>query len=54
MTDEQVELMRQCAQRVIDNHAAGRIVDPYTLDWARSLVALVPPLGRPLGEGRPA
>lgn len=54
MTEEQRELMRQCAQRVVDNDAAGRIVDPHTLDWARSIVALVMPLGRPLGDGTPA
>ena len=54
MTDEQSELMRQCAQRVIDNHAAGRGIDPDTLKWAERIVAKLPPMNRPIGDGSSA
>lgn len=54
MTDEQRELMRQCAQRVLDNHAAGRVVDPHSLEWARGIVAYVKPRSLPLSMGEAA
>ncbi|MCZ2135298.1 MAG: hypothetical protein LC098_07715 [Burkholderiales bacterium] len=53
MTAEQRELTRLCAQRVISNHDAGRVVDLRTLAWARGFVACVMPLGQPLGAGIP-
>lgn len=53
MTDEQRELMRIAAQRVIDDHKAGRRCDKDALAWARNIVAHIKPLGRPLGTGEP-
>lgn len=53
MTDEQRELLRIAAQRVIDDHAAGRRIQSDALAWARNLVAQIKPLGRPLGTGEP-
>ncbi len=53
MTDEQRELMRIAAQRLLDDHEGGRKVSPDALAWARHVVALVRPLGRPLGTGAP-
>jgi hypothetical protein len=54
LTDEQKELVRVAAARVIADHDAGRVVDPYTLRWARHIVEHVRPLGRPVGTGEPA
>lgn len=54
MTAEQRELTRQCAQRIIDNHNAGRVVDQHSLQWARQFVLACKPLGRPVGTGAPA
>jgi hypothetical protein len=34
MTPDQVELMRAAARTLIAHHEAGRIVDPYSLEWA--------------------
>ena len=53
MTDEQKELMRVAAARVVADHEAGRVVDPHTLRWARHVVKYIKPLGRPLGQGEP-
>lgn len=53
MTDEQRELMRQAAQRVVDNHASGRVIAPETLAWAQHTARLVKPLGLPLSNGEP-
>ena len=50
---EHKELIRIAAQRVVDQHAAGRCVDPSSLGWARSVVEATPALGRPLGTGEP-
>lgn len=51
---ERNELTRQCAQRIVDSADAGRLVDPYSLEWARQFVLNVKPLGRPLGAGESA
>lgn len=51
MTDEQRELMRIAAQRVLDDHASGLRNDPSALAWARHVVAHIKPLGRPVGPG---
>ena len=53
MTDEQRELMRIAAQRVVDDHTAGRRIGPEALQWARQIVATFKPLGLPLGTGDP-
>lgn len=50
---ERRELFRIAAQRVVDMDAAGRIVDPHTLNWAKQIVANIKPLGRPLTDGFP-
>lgn len=51
MTDEQAELMRMNAQRVLDGVAAGRVYAPESIAWARHVVAHIKPLGRPLSPG---
>lgn len=51
MTAEQQELMRMCAQRMIEQANEGRILDPRTLKWAQWTVLHVRPLGRPIGTG---
>lgn len=48
---ERNELMRLCAQRIVDSHAAGRRIDPTSLPWARWTVNHIKPLGRPLSTG---
>lgn len=53
-TEEQRELFRIAAQRLIDDKANGRKVDPASLQWARDVVAFVKPLGRPLSMGNPS
>ena len=53
MTDEQRELMRIAAQRVVDAHKAGRRISQEALQWARQIVATFKPLGLPLGTGDP-
>lgn len=53
MTDEQRELMRIAAQRVVDDHQAGRRNDLAALGWAEHVLRNVKPLGRPLGTGEP-
>lgn len=53
MTEEQIELMRQAAQKVVNEAASGRSVDPYRLAWAQQTVANIKPLGRPLSDGAP-
>ena len=53
MTDEQRELMRIAAQRVVDDHKAGRRISQEALQWARQIVATCKPLGLPLGTGDP-
>ena len=53
MTDEQRELMRIAAQRVVDDHKAGRRISQEALQWARQIVATFQPLGRALGTGEP-
>lgn len=53
MTDEQRELMRIAAQRLLDDVSAGRKRDGEAVDWARRIVATHKPLGRPLGTGEP-
>lgn len=52
--EERRELMRIAAQRVVDDHAAGRRIDPEALRWARGIVSRFRPLGRPLGDGVPS
>lgn len=54
MTAEQLELMRIAAQRILDDHAAGRKLRPDALDWARHVVDNIKPLGRPLSTGEPS
>lgn len=51
---ERRELLRLCAQRVVDNATAGRVVDLNTLRWAMDFVECTKPLGRPLGTGEAA
>lgn len=50
---ERCELLRIAAQRVVDMHQAGRIVDPHSLEWAQQVVKNIKPLGRPLTSGEP-
>ncbi len=52
VTDEQRELMRIAAQRVIDDTRVGRKVAPDVMAWAKAWAA-IKPLGRPLGTGEP-
>lgn len=52
--EERVELMRMCAARIVDSAACGRIVDPYSLEWAQSVVRNVRPLGRHMSTGEPS
>ena len=52
MTDEQRELMRIAAPRVLDDNACGRKVAPEALRWAQRW-AQVKPLGKPLTTGEP-
>lgn len=42
--EEHAELTRQAAQRVVDSTDAGRPVDPYSVAWARQVVAKTKPL----------
>lgn len=51
--DERRERFRVAAQRLIDDHAARRRVDPEALEWARGIVKRFKPLGRPLSDGTP-
>lgn len=51
--EEQRELKRIAYQRVVDDHEAGRAVDPITLQCARLFLRTTPPLGRALGTGEP-
>lgn len=52
---ERQELMRQCAARVLDNHACGRrFADALTLDWAKTVIATTPVLLGHLTQGVPA
>lgn len=51
--EERRELFRIAAQRLVDDHAAGRKVDPEGLRWARGIVERFKPLGRALGDGVP-
>lgn len=53
MTEEQRELMRIAAQRVVSDSALGISVDRFRLAWAHQVVRSIPPLGRPLGTGEP-
>lgn len=53
MTDEQRELMRIAAQRLLDDVKAGHKRDAEAVAWARRIVATHKPLGRPLGTGEP-
>lgn len=52
---ERTELMRMCAQRIIDHHEHGRrIADEQALKWARDFVAFNPRYPQPLTTGEPA
>ena len=42
MTADQVQLMRQMAERVLQNHEAGRVYDPETVQWAQDIVRQIP------------
>lgn len=53
MTDEQRELMRIAAQRLLDDVQSGNKRDADAVAWARRIVATHKPLGRPLGTGEP-
>lgn len=53
MTEEQRELMRIAAQRVVSDSALGISVDRFRLEWAQQIVRSIAPLGRPLGAGSP-
>lgn len=53
MTDEQRELMRIAAQRLLDDVAAGHKRDRQAVQWAHRIVSQIKPLGRPLGTGEP-
>jgi tRNA nucleotidyltransferase (CCA-adding enzyme) len=48
---ERQELIRQCAARVLRDHAAGQCRDAVYVDWARGVVARVAPLDGPLSDG---
>lgn len=50
-SEERRELFRIAAQRIVDNQAAGRIVDPHAVAWAKQIVTRIKPLGRPLSDG---
>lgn len=52
MRAELAELMRQMAQRVLENHRMGRVVDPQALADAARTLQTTPPLGRAIGPGR--
>ena len=52
VTDEQRELMRIAAQRVIDDTRVGRKVAPDVMAWAKAWAA-IKPISRPLGTGEP-
>ncbi len=39
MRTETAELVRQAAQRILENVSAGRIYDPETIEWAKRMVA---------------
>ena len=51
MTEEQNELMRIAAQRLLDDVACGRRRDADAVRWARRIVARIKPLGRPVSPG---
>lgn len=48
---ERNELLRIAAQRLIDDKAHGRKVDPYAYQWAKGIVSRFKPLGRALTTG---
>jgi hypothetical protein len=52
--EEQRELLRIAAQRLLDEQKAGRKCDPHTLIWAQGVCRNIKPLGRPLSSGEPA
>ena len=49
--EERNELMRIAAQRLIDDRAHGRKVDPEAYQWAKGIVSRFKPLGRALTTG---
>jgi hypothetical protein len=53
LMEERDELMRQAAQRYVDQVAAGRPADKDHLAWAQHTVQRIKPLNRPLGTGEP-
>ena len=48
---ERNELMRIAAQRLIDDKAHGRKVDPEAYQWAKGIVSRFKPLGRAVSTG---
>ncbi len=51
--EERDELLRQTAQRYIDQVAAGRPADTDHLAHCKDIVRRIKPLDRPLGTGEP-
>jgi hypothetical protein len=48
---ERNELLRIAAQRLIDDKAHGRKVDPEAYQWAKGIVSRFKPLGRAVSTG---
>jgi hypothetical protein len=49
---ERNELMRQAAQRILDNDRTGaRVADPSTREWAHHIVRTIRPLQTPMSPG---
>lgn len=52
---ERTELMRMCAQRIVNHHETGdRLAEAHALQWARDFVRFNPRRVEPLGTGEPA
>ena len=51
--EERKELFRIAAQRVLDDQASGRKIDPHAIEWAQNVTARFKPLGRALTTGEP-
>lgn len=51
---EQQELIARCADRILDNQAAGRGVDPHAAQWAEDFLRANPQRLAVLSSGEPA